>query len=169
MIIESDIIQVGQYNKPHGINGEISATFSREIDLSDKANALISPIGGIFVPFFAESVRTKGVDTFLLKIDGITSEERVRLLVNQPIYVLKDKIPENDEVYCDYFIGYYVFNNEHQIGRIIDVDDTTENALFIVEEGSNQYLIPISEDFISDIDEDKKRINMNLPDGILDI
>ena len=49
------------------------------------------------------------------------------------------------------------------------MDDSTENALFVVENEGKTVYIPISEDFITEIDEQGKTIEMDLPEGILDL
>ena len=54
------------------------------------------------------------------------------------------------------------------IGEIVDVDDSTENVLFVVEHAEGrEVLIPIAEEFIDGIDHDARRIFMNLPLGLL--
>ena len=56
------------------------------------------------------------------------------------------------------------------IGTIVDVDETTINTLFVVEDQqNNELLIPASEEFIKEVDVDKKTIKVTLPQGILDL
>lgn len=178
MICREDLIEIGVYNKPHGINGEISATFDYDIDVISSYNCFISDVNGIFVPFFAENIRPKSNETVLLKIEGMDDEKSVKLLVNRKIYAMKssfkearDSFDENsDEISIDYFIGFNIHNDENEfIGKIIDVDCSTENYLFVVEHEDSDILIPATDDFITDIDFEQKILTMNLPKGILDI
>ena len=74
MIRLSEIAEVGRFNKPHGIKGEISVSINTDIDLDD-VKCVIVPIDGIFVPFFLQTIRPKTADTSLITIDGIVSEE----------------------------------------------------------------------------------------------
>lgn len=169
MITAEQLTDIGRYNKTHGVNGEISATFDCDALLVGELSTLISPMDGIFVPFFVENLRTKSGDTLLLTIDGIASEEQAKKLVNAKIYALTEEMPEQDEVYCDYFIGFTIVVDGKEIGCIADVDDSTENALFVVESQGKTLYVPISEDFIVDIDEAEKTIEMELPEGLLDL
>ncbi len=169
MITAEELTEIGRYNKTHGVNGEISATFDCDALLVGELSTLISPMDGIFVPFFVENLRTKSGDTLLLTIDGISSEEQAKKLVNAKIYALTEEMPEQDEVYCDYFIGFTIVADGKKIGRIADVDDSTENALFVVEAQEKTLYVPISEDFIVDIDEEGKTVEMELPEGLLDL
>ena len=155
MITADQLIEIGRYNKAHGINGEISATFDCDTMAVGELSALVSPMDGIFVPFF---------------VNGIRHETQAKRLVNCPIYALAEEMPEQDEVYCDFFIGFTITDTDgNTIGTITDVDDSTENALFVVENEGKTVYIPISEDFITEIDEQGKTIEMDLPEGILDL
>ncbi len=170
MITADQLIEIGRYNKAHGINGEISATFDCDTMAVGELSALVSPMDGIFVPFFVNGIRPKNNDTLLLKIDGISNETQAKRLVNCHIYALAEEMPEQDEVYCDFFIGFTITDTDgNTIGTITDVDDSTENALFVVENEGKTVYIPISEDFITEIDEQGKTIEMDLPEGILDL
>ena len=170
MITASELTEIGRYNKTHGINGEISASFDVDADVVGELTTLVSEMDGIFVPFFVNALRPKNRETVLLTIDGISTEQQAKQMVNKAIYALTKELPEQDDVYCDYFIGFTIVDEDgREIGKIEDVDDSTENALFIVSAQGGTVYIPISEDFISDIDEDSKTIEMALPEGLLDL
>ncbi len=178
MILREDIIEIGIYNKTHGINGEINASFEYDIDDIKNIECFISNINGIFVPFFAETIRAKSKDSVLLKIEGLDNENSVKMLVNSKIYALKSVFKHSQEITedteelpLDFFIGFTIYeeNDNKLIGEIIDVDYSTENLLFIVKHQNEQIFIPATDDFIIDIDIENKSLLMNLPIGILDI
>lgn len=181
MITRDEIIEIGQFNKPHGISGEISASFTCDAEVLDNFSCYIIDINGIYVPFFIESLRPKNDHTVLLKFEGMNSDESVKQYSNRSIYVLKkeydaiitDENEDDDDsaTPADYFIGYKIIDVRHgEIGEIIDIDDSTENALFIVmNDEKEEFYIPITEDFITGIDDTDLTINMSLPDGILDL
>ena len=175
MITRDEIIEIGAFNKPHGINGEISATFDYDIDVISDLDCFITNINGIFVPFFAESVRAKNNCTALIKLDGIDDDKGVKFLVNHTIYAQKstfapaqvDYDVESDELPLDFFIGFTIKTSEGEtVGEITAVDCATENYLFIVND--NIY-VPATDDFIIDIDFDNKILEMELPEGIFDL
>ena len=169
MIIPDEVVEIGQYNKPHGIAGELSATFPLGTDVLEGVSAIISPMDGILVPFFIEKMRGKSNHTLLITIAGIDSEDKAKRMVNKPIFALRCEVPETDEVYCDYFIGFSIEDEDgNVVGDITDIDDTTENALFVVDADGNQIFVPISENFILEIDDEKKVIIMELPQGLID-
>lgn len=176
MITRSQIVEMGHYNKPHGVNGELSATMDCDLDVIKGFSCLISEIDGIFVPFFVESLRPKSSETVLLKIDGINNETDAALLVNKPIYVKKEEYEQLSDEYdddampLDFFIGYAVTDNGNKLGTIVDVDEETDNCLFVVRSTDGLgVMIPASDDLINDIDTDKQVIDMSLPQGLIDV
>jgi len=56
------------------------------------------------------------------------------------------------------------------VGEIVDIDDATENVLFVVERGDGStILVPAADDLVTDIDLDGKTISMLLPEGLTDM
>ncbi len=68
MITRDELIEIGTFNKPHGVDGEISATFDCDCDTANEFSCFVCEIDGIYVPFFADSLRGKGTMTLLLKL-----------------------------------------------------------------------------------------------------
>lgn len=176
MITREELIAIGHYNKPHGVAGELSATVDVEIDVLGALSCLVSEMDGIYVPFFVNSLRPKTSETVLLTIDGINSEQEASRLVNHDIYALKQEFrQESDDADADgypldYFIGFELQDSDGtRVGEIVQVDEQTENAIFIVDDGEGELLLPASDDLIVEFDLDKKVMVMDLPQGILDL
>ena len=176
MITRDELIAIGHYNKPHGVAGEISATVDVDWELLRELSCLVSGIDGIFVPFFVNAIRPKSGDTVLLTIDGIENEKDVARLVNRDIYALKrdyrqESIDADADGYpLDFFIGFELQDSDGSwVGEITDVDEQTENAIFIVERDGSDLMVPASDDLIVEFDIDKKLMVMDLPTGLLDL
>ena len=176
MITREELLAIGHYNKPHGVAGEISATVDVDVDVLRDLSCLVSEMDGIFVPFFVNSLRPKTSETVLLTIDGIETEQQATRLVNHEIYALKrdyrqESIDADADGYpLDYFIGFELQDSDGTtVGTIVQVDEQTENAIFIVEDGDRELLLPASDDLIVEFDLDKKVMVMELPQGILDL
>lgn len=172
MIKLSEIAEIGRFNKPHGIKGEISVSVDGNIDL-DNIKCIIVRIEGIFVPFFINSVRPKTADTSLITIDGIDSEEKAQELTNRDIYILRSDLPEEetdeDGLYASDLIGYEINDiTSGNIGVIENINDSTQNILFIVRtpEGKELY-IPVAEEFILSVDPDNETVRTDIPIEIL--
>ena len=64
MIKREDVYKIGVFNKPHGIHGELSFTFTDDIFDRVEAEYLICLLDGIFVPFFLEEYRFRQLSHF---------------------------------------------------------------------------------------------------------
>ena len=51
----------------------------------------------------------------------------------------------------------------------VDINDLTENVLFIVEHEGKEIMIPAADDLILDIDDENETILMDLPQGLVNI
>ena len=177
MITRDEILEIGQFNKTHGVKGEISATIDCSAADFARFSCVVSEIDGIFVPFFVSGVRTKSADTVLLTVDGFDTDVQVKALVNKTIYVLKKEYAavsadeDCDEMPVDYFIGFEARDTEGAVlGEIVDVDDSTDNVLFVIADAhGNEFSVPAVDEFIDDINDDENLIVLDLPIGILDI
>lgn len=178
MIKEEDISAVGKLLKTHALKGELNVLLDIDPGYLEEGNPAILDIDGIFVPFYADSIRTKGSFSYLVKFEGINSEIEAKSLVNKTVYALREKLKEymldnyNEEyALYDDLIGWTIQETDGKvIGKVVEIDTNTENELFIVEtsEGNTVY-IPLTEDFIEKMDEKTKTIIMNLPEGLLDL
>ena len=179
MIEREELIHIGRFNKTHGINGEITATTLIDTELLDSLRCLVSPIDGIYVPFFVTRRRDKGRESVILSIDDIDTNELAAELVNKDIFALKsdyDRLAQNNQDYdsdtlpVDYLIGFSVTDGESPVGTVTDVDDTTENVLLIVSRPDETIVrIPAADDLIDYVDTDNKILSMNLPEGLLEL
>lgn len=169
MIRKEEVYKIGRLGKAHGIKGEIS--FLIDDDVFDRVNAdyLVLDIDGILVPFFIEEYRFKTDSNVLMKFDGIDTQERARELTGCDVYFPRT-LAEDDEDTLSWaeLIGYSLIDAQtgQDIGIIASVDDTTINILFELEDGR---LIPASEELITNIDTKKHQIEINLPEGILEL
>ncbi len=176
MITRDELIAIGHYNKPHGVAGELSATVDVELEVLGGLSCLVSDIDGIFVPFFVNAIRPKSGDTVLLTIDGIVNEKEAAPLVNRDIYALKreyrqESIDADADGYpLDFFIGFELRDSDgSRVGEITDVDEQTENAIFVVDRDGSEIMVPATDDLIVEFDVDNKLMVMDLPEGLLDL
>lgn len=173
MIREDQLTEIGRFNKTHGIVGEISATFECDASEVCDLSCIILDIDGIFVPFFIANARTKNSSTLLLKLDDIETENQAKQFVGKTIYALKEEIEfEYDDGDLRNFLGYAIVDSASgsNVGKIIDIEDSTDNLLFIVETAEEKEIyIPVADEYFEEIDDDNRAITMNLPLGIMDL
>ncbi|MCD7710850.1 MAG: ribosome maturation factor RimM [Porphyromonadaceae bacterium] len=173
MITREELVKIGTFNKPHGVQGELSCTFTNTVFDRSECPYIVCEIDGIFVPFFIEEYRFCTETSVLMRVEDIQTEEDARLFTGRDIYFPKSYISEEEipESPVDYFLQFVVYDErDDYLGRIVDVDTSTANTLFVVErEGKEKLLLPATDDLIVSVDEKKKKIKMKLPEGLLDL
>lgn len=174
MIREADLIRIGQFQRTHALMGELNAILDIDIDYLEEGGALILPIEGVYVPFFAESVRPKGNTSVLIKLKGISTQEEASQLVNLPIYALREDVEEFFDVEGTLVSskgmeGYRVKNSDGKdLGEVLRVDDATANILLLVKNADDEIIyIPFVENFILDVDHDEKILTVDVPEELL--
>jgi 16S rRNA processing protein RimM len=172
MINKNQLFPIGQINKPHGIQGEMSFGFTTDVFELEELPFFIFELDGIFVPFVVSEFRLKTSSTGILRLDGLNSEEDARTFSGLQIFILKEQLDLLPEVEpgLDYLVGFQLKDIEKgMIGVISEIDHTTENALFVIQQEDDELLIPVGEEYIREIDQDNKIIEVELPEGLLDL
>jgi 16S rRNA processing protein RimM len=174
MIRKEDVYPIGRMGKAHGLKGDINFMFTDDAWDRAESDHIICEVDGILVPFFIEEYRFRSDATAIMKLEDIDSLEAVQMLVNSPVYLEKkyQEELEEDEVSLHYFIGFKMIDGDNgkEIGTITDIDDKTDNWLFIVEQADGtEVMIPAHEEFIAEIRQEEKTMVMDLPLGLLDL
>ena len=163
MITTEQVIAIGRITRTHGKRGEIQCLTSNEYWDNAEATFLILSIDNILVPFRVLDWRGKGSDSLIFQIDRVTDEQMAQQLVGCQAYMLASDLNEEDELMPTWqsLTGYSVLDTDQgELGTIIHVDETTINTLVTLD---NDQLIPLHEDFIINIEPEKKLLTICLP------
>jgi 16S rRNA processing protein RimM len=173
MIKRENLVKIGQFKKPHGVKGEITFTFTDDSFENNERSFFICEIDGIFVPFRVEDYRFTSDTAGMVRLKNLDSDNKVRFLSNKEIYFPKKQLvakASEDSYTWDYFIGFTVIDERSgKIGPITDVEESTLNALFIIETETGEILIPAAGEMITAVDEEKKELHVALPEGLLEL
>ena len=163
MISNEEVISIGKITRTHGKRGEVQCLMENEYWDNADATFLILSIDNILVPFRVLDWRGKGSDSLIFQLDRFTDELQAQQLVGYHAYMLKSDISEENEILPTWqsLKGYRVLDTDQgELGIITDVDETTINTLITL---NNNQLIPLHEDFIIDILQEKQQITICLP------
>ena len=169
MIKKEDVYKIGRLGKAHGVKGEVSFQFTDDIFDSVDAEYLVLDVDGILVPFFMEEYRFRNDSVCLVKFCDVDTQQRAQELTGCDVYFPRALAEEAEETpSLSSLVGFKIVSvpDGSTIGTIAAIDDTTQNILFELEDGT---LIPASDELIENIDVNKKEIIMNIPEGLLDI
>ncbi len=171
MFKEADVYKIGIISKPHGVRGEVVFTFCDDVWHRVNVPYLFVRVDGLLVPFFIEEYRLRSECSALLKFQQKDDCDAVRELCGQEVYFPfalrpEDVDADDDELLWRCYCGFLVRDIERgDIGVIDDVDESTQNTLFVV----GTTLIPATLALIEDIDKDAHVVTMRLPEGLTEI
>lgn len=172
MIREEDVYKIGILNKPHGTRGELQFTITDDgFDTdSQELEFIFARIDGLLVPFFVEDYRVKSGTSILLKLESIDTEGQARRMTNIEVFYEISRLHATDdgELNWNFFKGCTVEEvNAGDLGKITEVNNSTINTLFIIEKEGKELMVPAQEEFIVELDEQRKHLMMRLPEGLL--
>lgn len=167
MLRKEDFVYYGKFLKPHGTKGEIGLE-GDSILLGEECDFVACDIDGILVPFFFETRRTKNSGTLIVKIERMESAEEVRFLTNREAYIPREWTEDSEALSWSFFRGFIaVDENLGELGEITDIDESTINTLFVIDNDGEEILVPAQEEFIIGIDQENREILFNLPEGLV--
>jgi 16S rRNA processing protein RimM len=112
----------------------------------------------------------KGV--LVLKFVGVDSISDAETLLRCELQVPRAERSSLAEgwSYISELIGCMVFDGDREVGAIADVQSGTgEASLLIVKSGGKTYEIPYASAYLKLVDLARRRIEMQLPEGLLDV
>jgi 16S rRNA processing protein RimM len=108
----------------------------------------------------------------VLKFAGVDSITDAEQLAGCEVQVpASDRAPlESDAVYISELIGCRVLDGDRDIGEVTDLSfEAGEAPLLVVRQGKREHLIPFAHDYLKSLDTSGKRIEMALPEGMLEL
>jgi len=108
----------------------------------------------------------------VLKFGGVDSISDAELLKRNEIQVprAERKELEPGAWYVSDLVGCVVTDNGREVGAVTDVDfGAGEAPLLIVRQGTAEYMIPLTEPYTKRVDIEQKKIELQLPEGMLEI
>lgn len=171
MVID-ECFQLGYIIKPHGLKGDVLVFL--DVDVPENYENLESVLvrdGDQLVPFFIDSINISA-DKAIVKFNEVDSIDLAQNLKSSELYLPLDLLPKlpNDQFYFHEIIGFNVIDQVlGTLGKIKDVYSTSGQDLIAMNYKNAEVLIPMQDDILISVDKSKKEVEVNLPDGLLDI
>jgi len=108
----------------------------------------------------------------VLKFAGVDSISDAELLIGCELQVPRSERAqlESGWNYVSDLVGCVVFDSGREIGKIEDVQfGAGEAPLLIIGGGDGRHEIPYAEAYLKSVDLERKQIQMQLPEGMLDL
>lgn len=167
-----DCFRIGSVLKTKGLKGEMQMYVDFDnLDAID-FNAIFIEISGKLAPFFVESVKYSHNGHAYLYLEDVDTIEKAAALVRKDIYLPNKLKPVKGEEEFTLFdlVGFTAIDdNEGELGEITDVQEFPQQLIATIDFNGKEVLFPLNEETITGIDVVKEIINIDLPEGLLDI
>ena len=164
-------ILLGRISKVHGFEGAVTVKLEKTfIENIPDMESVFLEIEGKPVPFFIEESDYSGGDILRLIFTGYNTFEKVNEFTGCKIFLTTGE-SNNNGTDIKTFNNYKICLADNSLVGIIReiIENPGQWLLQILTPAGKELLIPFHEDFIRSVDNRKKIIIMDLPEGMLDI
>ena len=169
--MNEDFIIIGKIVSTQGNKGEVKVIpLTDSIDRFDKLTDVFIREGNIEKLLKINNLKTKK-NAVILKFEDIDNIEKAKILVESFLEVKRSdavKLPKDTYFIFD-IIGLEVYTNENELlGKVDNIISTGSNDVYLVKnKNKKEILIPAIREIIKNIDVEKKRITINMVDGLI--
>lgn len=169
---KDELVKIGEVVRTHGFNGNLSIKihpdFSEEIFSEDLPVFLV--IEGIPVPFFVVSSKYSG-GYVVVGFKNVDSEKKALRLIGLEVKIHQSLVENIEEDLVDNPLqGYSVFDSKHGfIGKLTFINEIPGNPVFETDFNGKTIIIPYSEEFIHEINDEKGEIHITAPEGLIEL
>ena len=164
-----DYFEIGQITNTHGLKGELKVrTFTESKKRFEELKSILVDFNGELKKYDIEKVRYQN-EIVLLKLKGVDDIDEALKLKSNYIKIPRADAKETDEeeFFIADLIGCEVYEND-LIGIVTDIFTAGASDVYVVKrKGQNDLLIPAIESVIKKIDVENKRIDVEIPRGLL--
>jgi 16S rRNA processing protein RimM len=170
---KEECFYLGKIVKKYSFKGELLAKLDTDQpQLYENIEALFLDINNRLIPYFVMTSRLHKSNLLRLKLEDVNTESDADELLRKEVYLPLDLLPKLDgkAFYYHEVIGFEIWEKSFgKVGALKGVNDQSAQALFEIERNGDEILIPIHDEFIINIDRDKKIITVKTPPGLIDL
>ena len=169
---KDDCFNLGYIAKRVGNFGELA--FVLDVDnpgLYQKLESVFVELNNTLVPFFIKKLQLRG-NTAVVKIEGIDTIEKAEEIIKSSLYLPLSFLPalKGKKFYFHEIVGYTVIDKTYgEIGFVEKILDFPQQAIFQIKKDEHEILIPAKEEFIVSINRNTRQLELNAPEGLIDI
>jgi 16S rRNA processing protein RimM len=170
---KEDCFYLGKIVKKYSFKGELLAKLDTdEPDIYDNLDAIFVDLRGNLIPFFVQSSQLHKSELLRLKFEDVDTEADADALMKTELYLPLDLLPklEGNKFYFHEVLGFTIKDtNFGEVGILKGINDYPAQSLFEIDKDGIEILIPMNDEFIVKVDRDNKTIEVNTPEGLIDL
>jgi len=170
---KKDFYFLGKIVKTSGYSGNLVFFFDVD-DITPYRNldAIFIEIGNELIPFVIAKLTFNSKRTAIVKLEEVTDETAALALTGNELYLPLSYLPPltGNKFYFHEIVGFTIKDkNAGPIGTIEWVYESTGQPILSVRFKGKEILIPASDEIIKNIDRENKIIEIDAPQGLIDI
>lgn len=170
---KQECFYLGKIVSKYSFKGEVLVKLdSDDPELYESMESVFVSLRDSLVPFFIEQSRLHKSSLLRIKFEDVDSEEDADRIMGSELYLPLEFLPplEGTKFYFHEVIGFTVIDQSFgKVGVITSINDTTNQALFVIDHQGTEILIPINDEFLTKVDREKKIIEVNAPAGLIEL
>lgn len=170
-MLNSEYFSIGYVSKTRGLKGELQIYLEVENPQDYKnMESLFLEINQKPVPFFITKLLLQK-NIMYVYVEDIDHIDKAKVLVSKPVYVLEKNKPKNtNEDSHKQLIGYTVVDEtQGELGVINSIQELPSQLIANMLYKNKEVLFPLNEQFVTSINKKSKIINVDLPDGLIEL
>lgn len=161
-----DLQYLGEFIKLFSFKGELIFYSELKSVFVENLDSLFVNFNESYVPFQIIKVKSHKKNNYRTQLQNVNSESEAKRLLKKDIYIERIENSDNSDYLVD---NFKVYNNNKYIGVVISTINKTEQSIMEVKMSNKVVLIPLVDLFIVEINDEELKIDMDLPEGLLDI
>jgi 16S rRNA processing protein RimM len=163
---------IGKFSKLHGFEGEALLVANEGLPKKfEKTEWMFFILEGLPVPFFVSYIKLRTETSAIVKLADVDTSEEMKKLIGLEVLVETPKNNKKTNQGKPFNIeGYGVIDSKHgKIGIAKTVLNFQENYLLQIFNNKREILIPVNEFNIGEINDNQKTIQVDIPEGLLEL
>jgi 16S rRNA processing protein RimM len=168
----STYIKIGKLAASHGVKGDLilEHRFGKKTTLKGLKAIFIEEFTDRFLPYFIESVSVRSEQEVLIKLEGINDRESARKLTPKQVWIPEAAFKQYAAASAPIsLLGFSIFQDDALLGEVIEVIEQPHQILCTILYKGKEALIPVHEESLEKMDVRQRRLDVQLPEGLLDL
>lgn len=170
---KSSCFYLGRIVSKYSFKGEVLVKLDTDDpEIYENMESVFVSLGNNLIPFFIKRCRLHKSNLLRIDFEEVKSESDADRIMRSELYLPLTMLPKltGNKFYYHEVIGYTLMDAVHgDIGQVQSINDSTAQALFEVQKGDKQLLIPINDEIITKVDRENKIIEVATPEGLVDL
>ncbi len=163
---------IGKLVATFGVKGEfvLKHSLGKKTSLKGLEAVFIEMNKDELIPYFITEVKIKSIDEVFLKLEGIDMKETAQKLLQKQVWLTEEEFHKYMSKSSPIsLLGFHIIDDGRDLGEILEIIEQPHQVLCRIDWKGKEALIPLNEKFLLKTDKKKKKVFVELPEGLMEI